>query len=71
MTVKQCDICGKIESTMTEFIIPNYSYKRVDTCSRNGWGHKFQEGIYPVSIHICSKCQEKIANFIKSISVGE
>ena len=29
MNVKQCDICGKIESTMTEFVIPEYAYERV------------------------------------------
>ena len=69
MNVKQCDICGKIESTMAEFVIPEYAYKRVDTCTRNGWGCKLQEGIYPIPLHICSKCQKKIADFVKNISV--
>lgn len=71
MIIKQCDICGKIEPTMIEFVIPKYAYERVDTCSKNGWGCKLQEGIYPISSHICPKCQKKIAGFIKSISFGE
>ena len=69
MTIKQCDICNKIEPTMTEFIIPKYGYKRIGTFSDNGWGCKFQEGIYPFSLHICSECQKKIADFIKDIGV--
>ena len=71
MIVKQCDICGKIESTMAEFVIPEYVYERIDTCTGNGWGYKLQEGIYPISVHICPKCQKEIADFIKSISTGE
>ena len=69
MIVKQCDICGKIESTMKEFVIPEYAYKRINTCTENGWGCKLQEGIYPISVHICTDCQKKIADFVKSISV--
>lgn len=69
MNVKQCDICGKIESIMTEFDIPKYAYKRVDTYTRNGWGYELQEGIYPISVHICSDCQKKIADFVQSISI--
>ena len=59
----QCDVCSKMETTMTEFIIPTYRYERINTCL----GDKFQKGVYPISLHICSKCQERIADFMQSI----
>ena len=68
MNVKRCDICGEIKLTMIEFVIPKYGYERVDTCSKNGWGYELRESIYPISSHICPKCQKKIADFVKSIS---
>lgn len=71
MIVKQCDICGEIKPTMIEFIIPKHGYEKVGTCSENGWGCELREGIYPFSLHICPKCQKKIADFVKSISVDD
>ena len=68
MIIKQCDICGKIDTTMIEFVIPKYAHERINTCSKNGWEYKLQEGIYPISSHICSKCQDKMKSIATNIN---
>lgn len=63
MRVYKCDICGTTKETMEEFNIPMYSWKNQEYIN----GIKIEEGIYPVVVNLCPACQERIADYIRSI----
>lgn len=67
MKVKQCDICGKIQEQMEEFIIPMKGYKKEEILIENGYEYRNVEGYYPFVVDLCNDCKNKIGKYIGSI----
>lgn len=67
MKVKQCDICGKIQEEMENFILPIRGYKKVEIVTENGFGYQDIEGYYPFDVDLCDDCKNKIGEYIESI----